>query len=553
MTSMSGFEDLERFKRALSYYDLRAGRFGGRSGAVGLGGPPLLYDAQEGRLYLDASDAHTLVFGATGSRKTRAVVMPALFLLSRAGESVIINDAKGELYDRMAAKMQADGYEILMLNLRNPALGHGWNPLQAPYRLYANGEVDRACAFLNDIAENLSGEENAGQDPFWNNSAADLLFGLMLLLLRCAKEFDLPPGAVNISSVLALRQKLFAPSERARGIRDSALWAYAQGDELTANRLSGTVFAPETTRGSILSVFDSMMRIFSQQPTLLDMLAGSDFDVRDIARKKTALFLVVPDEKTSYHKLASLFIKQSYEMLIDQAMEAEDKRLARRVNYVLDEFSALPAVKDFPAMITAARSRAIRFLLVTQSEGALRRRYREEAETIKGNCANWIFFTSRELSLLRELSELCGLRRDQRTPNISPYELQHLSAERCEALALCGRSRPARVRLLDIDDPLFSGGSYDVLRAPAPPRRGRQALDFAFFGREEGARAAREARRREWASAPSAVQAAQDASYQALLREVDKRLSEREGKKPEEAAAGDLNDLLRELREEGET
>ena len=74
MTSMSGFEDLERFKRALSYYDLRAGRFGGRSGAVGLGGPPLLYDAQEGRLYLDASDAHTLVFGATGSRKTRAVV-----------------------------------------------------------------------------------------------------------------------------------------------------------------------------------------------------------------------------------------------------------------------------------------------------------------------------------------------------------------------------------------------------------------------------------------------------------------------------------------------
>lgn len=82
--------------------------------------------------------------------------------------------------------------------------------------------------------------------------------------------------------------------------------------------------------------------------------------------------------------------------------------LSNRVNYVLDEFSSLPTIRDFPAMVTAARSRNIRFTLVIQSKHQLIQRYREETDTIQTNCNNWIFLTGRELQLLEEISSLCG-------------------------------------------------------------------------------------------------------------------------------------------------
>lgn len=480
MTSIPGFENLEKIKRDYQWFDLNTHKYGPRKkGQKYCGGVPLLYDAESQRIYVDSTDTHSLVFGATGSLKTRSIVMPTIKMLSYAGESMIINDAKGELYDRLANDLVKQGYEIVVINLREPITGNCWNPLYLPYQFYLKGDIDRACEFINDIANNLTVEESSNQDPFWNNSAADLIFGLVLLLFKYCKEHNEDISAVNISNILALRRKLFENTQnRLKGPKDTAIWQYASTDELIAASLSGTVFSPSDTMNSILSVFDNIMRIFSQQPTLTQMLANNDFDIADIGRKRMALFIVIQDEKTNYHKLCSLFIKQSYEYLIFTAMSSGRKKLENRVFYCLDEFSALPSVADFPAMITAARSRDIRFLLVIQSQSSLKRRYKEDAETIVSNCSNWIFFTSRELSLLRELSELCGMQKNNHTPNISTYELQHFSKEKREALLLCGRYKPAKVTMIDIDNPLLSGKSYDILRIPVTERQKRTILDF---------------------------------------------------------------------------
>ena len=128
-------------------------------------------------------------------------------------------------------------------------------------------------------------------------------------------------------------------------------------------------------------------------------------------------------------------------------------------------------------MISAARSRDIRFLLVVQSQSSLKQRYAEEAETIISNCNNWIFFTSRELSLLHELSELCGTQKNH-MPNISVYDLQHLSKERREALVLAGRLKPAKVNMLDIDK--FGDRSYILLDHKQHNRLPREKLTFAL-------------------------------------------------------------------------
>lgn len=573
MTSIPGFENLEKIKRDYQWFDLNTHKYGPlKKGQQYCGGVPLLYDAESQRIYVDSTDTHSLVFGATGSLKTRSIVMPTIKMLSYAGESMIINDAKGELYDRLANDLVKQGYEIVVINLREPITGNCWNPLYLPYQFYLNGDIDRACEFINDIANNLTVEESSNQDPFWNNSAADLIFGLVLLLFKYCKEHNEDISAVNISNILALRRKLFENTQnRLKGPKDTTIWQYASRDELIAASLSGTVFSPSDTMNSILSVFDNIMRIFSQQPTLTQMLANNDFDIADIGRKRMALFIVIQDEKTNYHKLCSLFIKQSYEYLIFTAMSSGRKKLENRVFYCLDEFSALPSVADFPAMITAARSRDIRFLLVVQSQSSLKRRYKEEAETIVSNCSNWIFFTSRELSLLRELSELCGMQKNNHTPNISTYELQHFSKDKREALLLCGRYRPAKVTMIDIDNPLLSGKSYDILRIPVTERQKRTILDFEIkepevsteifdsdhIFRDVSALSA-------WNDSPHAtgiITPTQDTNtvFGASVADVEKRMVELTAKNvefsqnpldEEDQEPGSLGELLRQLRSE---
>ena len=109
---------------------------------------------------------------------------------------------------------------------------------------------------------------------------------------------------------------------------------------------------------SILSTFRQKIRMFTTRENLSEMLSKSDFDMRDIGKKKTAVFLIVQDEKKTLHPLATIFIKQCYETLIDVAQESGGK-LPYRTNFILDEFANMPPLKDVTTMVTAARSRLI--------------------------------------------------------------------------------------------------------------------------------------------------------------------------------------------------
>ncbi len=438
------------------------------------GGVPLAYDEERGRLAIDASDTHTLIWGATGSLKTRCVIEPTVKIIGKSLESMIINDPKAEIYNRCAAELKENGYEIICINIRDPELGNAWNPLAIPYKFYLEGDIDRAAEFANDVAFNLMADDNDKADPFWGYSASDCLFGLIMLLLRYCKDHDLDENAINISNLMELRQQLFKNGSRAQ---HDLLWRYASEDELIAASLSGTIYAPNDTRASILSVFDQKMRTFTIRPSLLDMLANNDFDIGDIGEKPCAVFMIIPDEKTTYNNLVSLFIKQAYEYLIYKAAQNDRLKLNNRVNYVLDEFSSLPPISSMSSLISAARSRDIRFVLAVQGKHQLIKRYGDEAETIKSNCANWIYLTCRELDLLKEISELCGEQRN-RTPNISVYDLQHFSKEKCEALVMCGRLKPAKVTLLDIDR--FGEKEYTVLDFEHKKRKERIPTKFVL-------------------------------------------------------------------------
>lgn len=149
-----------------------------------------------------------------------------------------------------------------------------------------------------------------------------------------------------------------------------------------------------------------------------------------------------------------VFVFDTYECLIDYAQKKEDGRLPGRIHFILDEYSNFPKIADMPAMISAARSRNIRFVLVVQSKQQLFSMYGNDAETIKSNCKNWIYLLCRELSLIREIQELCGtvfVEGRGMVPLISVTKLQTLEVgwEESQALILRQSVRPYITRVKD--------------------------------------------------------------------------------------------------------
>ncbi|MGE5455823.1 MAG: VirD4-like conjugal transfer protein, CD1115 family [Ignavibacteriales bacterium] len=387
-------------------------------------GIPLINNGKE--IWVDDGEYHSLVIGATGSGKTEMMVQPMVKILAKKGESMIITDPKGEIYERNANELREKGYNIVLLNFREPQKGNSWNPLSLPYKLYREGNPDKANELLDDLAMNILYDEAAqGQDPFWEKTSADYFAGLSLALFEDAKEDEINLNSINLMTTVG---------EEKYGNSTYMKEYYSDKSQTSPAyiNVASTLMAPNETKSSILSVFKQKIKLFSSRENLSEMLSRSDFDMKDIGRHKTAVFIVVQDEKKTYHSLVTIFIKQCYETLIDVAQENGGK-LPFRTNFILDEFANMPPLKDVTTMVTAARSRAIRFTFIIQNFAQLYQVYgKENGETIKGNCGNIIYLISSEIAALEEISKMCGEEKSKdkdktvSTPLVTVSDLQRL-------------------------------------------------------------------------------------------------------------------------------
>ena len=365
------------------------------------GGVPLFYDSK--RMWVDDGEGHTMIMGSSGSGKTQMIAFPMVKALAKHDESMIITDPKGELYEGTSKMLKERGYNVVLLNFRNPQNGSGWNPLHLPYQYYKNGNKDKANELVDDLGVNILYEENAqNQDPFWEKTSADYFAGLCLALFEDAKEEEINLNSVNIFTTVG-EEKAGPNTSYVNGYfktKDQSSPAYVSA--------ASTLIAPNDTKGSILSVFKQKLRIFASRENMSEMLSHSDFEFEDIGKKKTAVFIIIQDEKTTYHSLVTIFIKQCYETLIDYAQKCGGK-LPFRTNFLLDEFANMPPLKDVETMVSAARSRNMRFTFIIQNFAQLTGKYgKDTADTIRGNCTNTIYLISTELAALKEISEMCG-------------------------------------------------------------------------------------------------------------------------------------------------
>ncbi len=445
------------------------------------GGIPVINDGKDA--WVDASgQPHSLIMGASGSGKTQAFMFPLIKILGRAGESMIVTDPKGELYEACGSLLKEKGYKIILINFRDPREGAAWNPFSYPYRIYKEGNSDKANELLQDLASNILIDPNNKAEPFWEQTASNFFTGLSLGLFDDATESE-----ININSINMMAET----GEDRIGASTYIKEYFKSKGELSPAYIAAAscINAPNETRGGIMSTFRTKTRIFSSQEALSEMLSYSDFDIRDVGKEKTAVFLKIHDEKTTYHALATIFVKQAYEALIAVAQTCQNLKLPYRTNFILDEFANMPALKDVETMITASRSRNIRFSFVIQNFSQLNKVYgKDVAETIKGNCGNFVYIMSTELAALEEISKLLGdqkpakAEKDKPAPPIRPlFTVSDLQAlKEGEVIINRFRSMPFKTKLV-YDYKIDWGKKYEQMSYTERPRKEVKVFDLKGF------------------------------------------------------------------------
>ena len=409
-------------------------------------GVPLISDGKT--VYADTSDAHTIIYGSSGSMKTRLFIFESVLSLIMAGESVIVTDPKGEIFDRSAGTAEKEGYKVYALDFRSMDKSH-WSPLAEPYRLYKTGKKDEGIAMLNDFIDTLAAVPIVG-DPFWDSTARSLALSTLLVLFEAAAD-ETEVTLENWSNIASS----FGSEDTEKYLK--YIQEHIPKNSICSMNLRSLLNAAEKTKQSIQVSLYSYTSQFITNARLLRMLEYSDFRLESLSRRKFALFIIIPDENNTYGPIIANFIKQAYQTLISVAQKSETRRLPIRINFILDEFANIGKIPFFSAMMAAGRSRNIRFTLVIQTNINF---YGDERDIITGNASTWIFLHSRDLCLLREISELCGIGNDG-LPLISISHLQRLNKDKGEALILHNRNYPYISRMPDID-------AYEFDYYPAP-------------------------------------------------------------------------------------
>ena len=357
-----------------------------------------------------SEEKHCFIIGDTGCGKTRRLIVPSILLMGKSGESMVISDPKGELYRKTAGSLRGHGYDIRVVNMRSPSRGERWNPFALVEKLYRSDnseDRDRAALMLEDILEVIHAPLKSERDPYWDNIAIEFIKAIVHIILENGESGDLSFGNLAVAE----RDMAYVMKNNP-GRLERYFSSLPEGSAIKENLSSIMSLASaevSTTLGCALSTAESILSLYTRQKTIRDLLNYSDFDIEDIAKRPTALYIILPDDSEALYPLATLMVKQIYSTLINIA-DSLGTTLPNKVSFILDEFANFTRLESIGSMLTASRSRGIRFILVCQNVGQLEEKYGEYgAETIRSNCRVWVYMGSRNLKFLKMLQELSGI------------------------------------------------------------------------------------------------------------------------------------------------
>ena len=347
-------------------------------------------------------NVNVLVVGGSGSGKSATYSIPNAYQMLG---SYVFTDPKGELYDKTAGYLKANGYDIKVLNLVNPENSDGYNPL-----MHIQSEID-VDVIANTIIKGQD-SDGKGSDPFWDNNAEMLLKSLIYYLLE-----KRPKEEINLTSCAEMVRA--AASSNGTNLLRELMSELPLSHPARTNFQSVEVVAgSEKTYSSILSTLQSKLGKFDSQE-IANVTSTNTINFEDIANHKTAVYVISSDTHTAYNFLLTIFFAQMIQQLYNYA-DLNGGRLKVPTYFILDEFANIGQIPDFDKKISTSRSRGISFSVILQNLDQLEAVYEKSYETIMGNCDTHVFLGSNSFKTVEYFSKQLGettIARDTKSTN----------------------------------------------------------------------------------------------------------------------------------------
>lgn len=452
-------------------------------GDKGTGGPVLYH--HNGVCYVYDGEGHLIILGATGSGKSRRCVMAMIRALIAAGESFLVLDPKGEIFYETAGLM-GGRYDSHVLDFRHICSSEGWNPLAAPYALFCSADKAKkqvAMEMLDELAHSLyPTAENT--DPFWIDSARSLFVAIVSALFECADAEQ-----VTMASVF----RMISQGETRLG-SETVLQKFTRElpeDSVAATLLQSYVNTADVTRAGIRSTFLEGISRFARSEALTQMLSSDDLCISRLSgAKPTGIYVILPDERPIFHKLAGILCSQILSHYIRLAQDKYGGKLPIRLNVCLEELGNIgEAIGTLPHLMSASRSRNIRIQCVLQSLSQLTDIYGpSKATTILDNANVTLAFRTNHWDTLTELSHKCGERcvsdgaHISREPLITQSQLGAM--ETGQALVMISGRTKFITWLPDYRDMFDFSGWKPPARRPPVKRKPVSAFDIAGYTKD---------------------------------------------------------------------
>lgn len=348
----------------------------------------------------NARNKNVLVIGGSGSGKTRFFIKPNIMLCTKTkGYSLVVTDPKGTLITECGKMLAAAGYDVRVFNVISFQKSMHYNPFA-----YIRSEKD-ILKLVTALIANTKGEGKGGDD-FWIKAETLLYMALIGYI-----HYELPPAAQNFTTLIDMLNSMEVREEDEdyRNPVDLTFekLAQKQPDHFAVRQYAKYRMAAGKTAKSILVSCGARLAVFDIAE-LREITSYDELGLDTLGERRTALFLIMSDTDASFNFLISLAYSQMFNLLCEKADDEHGGRLPVHVRCLIDEFANIGQIPNFEKLIATIRSREISACIVLQAKSQLKSIYKDNADTIEGNCDTLLFLGGKEKTTLKEMEELLG-------------------------------------------------------------------------------------------------------------------------------------------------
>ena len=344
-----------------------------------------------------ARNKNILVIGGSGSGKTRFFVKPSLMQMH---SSYVVTDPKGTVLIECGKLLQRGGYRIKVLNTINFKKSMRYNPFA-----YLRSEKD-ILKLVNTIIANTKGDGEKSGEDFWVKS--ERLFYCALIGYI---HYEAPEEEKNFTTLLEMINASEAreDDEDFQNPVDLMFERLEEKDpeHFAVRQYKKFLLSAGKTRSSILISCGARLAPFDIRE-LRELMETDEMELDTLGDRKTALFVIISDTDDTFNFVVSILYTQLFNLLCDKADDEYGGRLPVHVRCLLDEFANIGQIPKFEKLIATIRSREISASIILQSQSQLKAIYKDNADTITGNCDTTLFLGGKEKTTLKEMSELLG-------------------------------------------------------------------------------------------------------------------------------------------------